>query len=290
MNIKHVYGPQSISTIMGKMNIRGEWACLNGQKVRAEEVEFGEDGTIIYEVVRFEQGVPLFLEDHYQRLNNSAQKLGFQLQLEYGELKTHLLCLLAQNQFLQGNTLIRVNLDQPTATYLCHFIPHTYPVAFDYSYGVCLGLLHAERPNPEAKVLNLNVREQANQLIRDGQYFEVLLVDKEGQITEGSRSNFLLFKGNEIFTSSPEKILTGVTLKKIFEICDREAIKVNTGCVSENRLGEFDAACITGTSPRILPVSTIGMIGYDVKQTTLQRLMKLYDDEIEQYIHQKQTE
>jgi len=238
---------------------------------------------VVYEVVRLDEGVPLFIEDHFSRFCNSAQKMGYSLAIQLYELKEQLKELASKNNFIEGNVLLKIKLQPSVQNTLWHFIPHVYPDKEGYQNGVSLKLFHAERPNPEAKVLNLSVRQQANRLIEESGCYEVLLVDREGQITEGSRSNFMLFKGNEVYTAPGDKILSGITLKKVIDICGRKGIILHRICARETELGQFDAACLTGTSPKVLPVSTIENITFATDQPVMRTLMELYDLEVEQY-------
>ena len=45
-----------------------------------------------------------------------------------------------------------------------------------------------------------------------------------------------------------------------------------------SQIGSFDAAFISGTSPKVLPIADFGGVAMDTKQPTLRRIMALYDD------------
>ena len=58
--------------------------------------------------------------------------------------------------------------------------------------------------------------------------------------------------------------------------------------IPREKLCDFDAAFISGTSPKVLPISFVldgeRRIEYDVNDETLRRVMALYDSEIEEYL------
>ncbi len=268
---------------MAKTTFRGDWAIQDTRLIPVSEVDFYEEGTVVYEVLRLDEGIPLFIEDHFSRFCNSAEKMGYSLQISLSELKHQLEKLASKNGFIEGNVFLKIKLHPTVQNTLWHFIPHVYPGQDQYQKGVSLKLLHAERPNPEAKVLNLSVRQQANHIIEESGCYEVLLVDREGFITEGSRSNFMLFKGNEVYTAPGDKILSGITLKKVINICEQNGIILHRIGAREAELEQFDAACLTGTSPKVLPVSSIENYPFAADHPLMRKLIQLYDLEVEQY-------
>jgi len=166
---------------------------------------------------------------------------------------------------------------------LLFFIPHSYPTPEQYRDGVSVGFLQAERNNPEAKV-EQSVREKANQLLHNGELYEVLLVDHEGYITEGSKSNMVFVKGGALYTCPLEKVLTGITLKKVIELAAVENIPVIYEAVPLSAIASYDALFITGTSPKILPVAKAGEVTFDVNNPLVNKLKALYDQLIDNEI------
>ena len=60
--------------------------------------------------------------------------------------------------------------------------------------------------------------------------------------------------------------------------------------VSAAEISQFDAAFLTGTSPKVLPVNSIGNKLFDTQLGALQKLMNSYDDRIETYIKKAKAE
>jgi branched-chain amino acid aminotransferase len=106
----------------------------------------------------------------------------------------------------------------------------------------------------------------------------VLLVDRNGQITEGSRSNVFFIKDGEVFTAPADKVLLGVTRSKIIEIIKGMGVRLHEEAVSAGDIGSFDAAFISGTSPKVLPIASTGSTEFDVNDPILRKVMEKYDE------------
>jgi len=150
--------------------------------------------------------------------------------------------------------------------------------------GVKVGLLNAVRPIPHAKVQNPGLRDRANRKISEKGFFEVLLVDSEGHITEGSRSNVFFIKNETLYSSPVEDILEGITRIKVMQLCQNAGIKVVESAIDSTTLDQFQAAFLTGTSPMILPICAIDNIIYKTDLPLLIKLRELYNQLIENYL------
>ena len=54
-------------------------------------------------------------------------------------------------------------------------------------------------------------------------------------------------------------------------------VDIHYESVSASDLASFDSAFISGTSPKVMPVASIGEIKYDVNDRILRKLMERYD-------------
>ncbi len=236
----------------------------------------------IYEVLRVIDGVPLFLEDHLERFFHSSKLSGNALDFSIPEITDFLVSLIQKNKIFTGNILIscKKNLE-------AFFIKHVYPKDSLYEEGVVCGILKAERNNPNAKVLHTSVRHRADQILAEKKYYEVILLDHLGKITEGSRSNVFFVKGKEVITSPEGKVLLGITRQKTIQLARDLDFKVLEKEVSFTELKSFDAAFITGTSPKILPISKIDAFKFNPRNEVINQLIESYDKMISAYILQR---
>lgn len=230
----------------------------------------------IYEVLRVIDGQPLFWEEHLERLFDSADLASLKLVLTKKEIFSVLLRLIEVNGRQNGNLLISYKTNLKS-----FYIPHSYPTKEDYVHGIKCGILHAERANPNAKVFQTSIREKANQILEKESLYEVILVDEKGLVREGSRSNLFFIRGNTLFTSKGSDVLLGITRQKTIEIATAQGIELSETDLHWSGIGEFEAAFITGTSPKILPVMRIGEQLYNTQHPVLISLMEGYEDMIQ---------
>jgi branched-chain amino acid aminotransferase len=114
--------------------------------------------------------------------------------------------------------------------------------------------------------------------------YEVLLVDRHGRITEGSRSNVFFVKGNRFYTAPASQVLGGVTRKKVLQCLHGLGFTVIVEAVSAIEIGSFEAVFLTGTSPGVLPVNYIDAVYFKTDNPSVRQLMAQYDLMIEAYL------
>jgi branched-chain amino acid aminotransferase len=239
----------------------------------------------IYEVVRVINSKVLFIEDHLNRFNNSTSLAEIQPIFNSTEILTWLKSLINKNELINGNIKFQYCLTKEgKVDFYAFIIPHTYPSEKEYEQGVAITLFEAERKNPNIKEENIGLREQINTYISEQKAYEALLIHSKGYITEGSKSNFFLIKENIIYTAPLNQVLEGITAKKILELCMEKGITVFQELIHVKTLKNYEAAFITGTSPKILPVKNIDSMDFNVKNLKLRKLMSDFDLFIEKYI------
>lgn len=241
----------------------------------------------VYEVIRIIDGIALFLEDHFARLITSVKIAGLHFEMEFYEFRQKIDDLIILNQNPTGNVKFVLSRIENEFQWSFSFIPHIYPDIDDFHQGVLTGLLFAERENPNAKIIQSTIRERANQMIADQKLYEALLVDRNGMITEGSRSNIFFVKGNRFYTAPASLVLVGVTRKKVFECLNELAFPIIEEAVLASEIGAFDAVFLTGTSPNVLPVSYIGAVQFPVNNFIVEQLMAKYNSMIDKYLNER---
>ena len=256
-----------------------KYFILNGELKSVKQFISGENEGGIYEVLRVVNGNPLFLEDHLERLFHSAQLAGKNIGYSESQISDFLMNLIEKNKATVGNILISCKLNLEA-----FFVAHVYPTDKMYTEGVVCGILKAERDNPNAKVLQTGLRKKADIIISEKGFFEVILVDHLGKITEGSRSNIFFVSENKIVTSPANRVLVGITRQKTIQMAGELDITVDEREVNFSELQSFDAAFITGTSPKILPILKIDAFKFNPQNQIVGQLMKKYDKLIEEYV------
>jgi branched-chain amino acid aminotransferase len=175
---------------------------------RQPELKTKHESVQLYEVIRIIEGIPLFLEDHLDRLYRSAQLTGMGHLPEPAAITGMIRNFTDTRKLNQGNIKLTFSYCDNINGPQCELdqIPHHYPTPEDYNSGVKVSLIYASRPLPGAKVQHHDIRDRANRAISSGNFFEVLLIDSEGNITEGSRSNVFFIKNNILFSPPGDNI------------------------------------------------------------------------------------
>lgn len=250
-----------------------------------------EKGTSIYEVIRIEQKIPLFLEDHLNRLFDSADLSRLQINESYCDIELLISELIRKNNISEGKIKLVIHFDQSNGMHekdlLIYFTPHYFPSDSEYANGVETGICHAIRSNPNAKILNTEARKRANNTIVEEKLFEVLLMNDNGFITEGSRSNVFFIRKNMVITPRQKDVLNGITRRNILKLCKDHKIEIIEEDIYLKDIVKMDAAFLSGTSLKVLPINLLGENRFDVKNNILQQIMKLYNKATEDYISSK---
>lgn len=256
----------------------GNRFIINGELETSENFDTSlvYEGESVYEVIRLVKGNPEFFFDHMERLSSSVHLQHKKMLADKDTLKSDIINLVRSNKKKDLNLKIVFNYNRESQNYLVYFIEPIYPSDIQYSNGVKGILFYAERKDPESKVINHKLRSSIyHKLILDGAY-EALLVNEKGQITEGSRSNIFFLKNDTLVTAPDSMVLNGITRKNILLICAENNIKVSMACVKSDRISEYDAVFMTGTSPRVLPFKCIDDKNFKVKFPLIENLRKLY--------------
>lgn len=242
----------------------------------------------LYEIFRIEEGDPLFLEDHLKRLFSGAQKSKINLNISQEDIQEYITRYLKRENIIEGNFRLSFFFDVTNLEvkeFKGRFITPSYPDQALYHQGIECSLMHSERIHPETKIANTDLRQQADQQIQKKQVFEVILVNHQGRITEGSRSNVFFIKDKKLITAGDDCILPGIVRKKTLELAKELKIPTEYRCLDANdELPLMDGAFITGTSPRILPVRAIDHLKFDPNNEVSQLLMSKLKEKISNYI------
>lgn len=242
------------------------------------------EGVQVYEVIRVMDGVPLFFEDHALRLEESGRLSGYTSLARSEDILADILLLSQKNGVVNGNIKVVFRYNGEGNNYLLYFIEAIYPDKILYREGVDTILFRAERRNPAVKLFNYRLRSTVlDTLLAKGAY-EAFLVNRNGCITEGSRSNVFFVVDNQLVTAGDRDVLGGITRKKVVDICESEGIGIQYRCMESDRLLSAGAVFLTGTSPQVLPVRSIDEINFLVKNEITSTIVRQYSSMVKEYI------
>jgi len=274
--------------------IAKDFFLLNGKTLSSGE--FDPNTTTLYpsfyEVIRVINGVPLFFEEHIQRLVQSLNILNYVLPSDENTIKKQIHTLIEINKCYTYNVKIVVNqLSDENPNLFIYFITSNYPNNDQYEKGVNSILYEAERENPNAKVIATSFRDAVNTCMKSANAYEALLVNQKGEITEGSRSNIFFVKNNVFYTSPAKDVLGGITRSRVIQLCTQLGYEVKEQEIPVSFLDEIDGLFLTGTSPKVLPIASVDNHQYDSSNNSaILALQKAYDDLINSYIKKESME
>lgn len=239
-----------------------QYFIKNDEAYTAEEFQdiYVVEGKCIYEVLRIINGVPLFLKEHLIRLEKSLDLSGMKSPIELKTIKNYISRLISLNRVQNGNMKIVINKEN----IFIFSVKAYYPTETMYKTGVKTILYFGERSNPNAKVVDSLFREKVTKKIEENNAFEAILVNNNGYITEGSKSNIFMIKDNKVYTAPNDGILLGITREKIIKACEELNLIVEEKYISYEEIKSLDGIFISGTSPKVLPINeVVDMIKYD---------------------------
>lgn len=232
----------------------------------------------VYETIRVTAGIPYFLKQHLERLQESAQVIGLEHTFTQTFVEQAIQELIEKNTINTCNLKIlligRKSADEATLYMLC--LNPLFPDKKLYRDGVHCITVSYERLFPHAKTLNMLGSYLAYKKARAEDAYEALLVNRDGNITEGTRTNFYVIRGKTIISPPASHILPGVTqmaLQRTAAECGyayREQNLPIVRIVQEN-------AFITSTSSKILPIRSIDSHTLPEISTDLRDLMNHFD-------------
>lgn len=257
--------------IGNKYILNGKLKDVNNQ---SENIEV-KNSTVVYEVFTWENDDAVFFDEHYHRLLKSVAFKGLnnndvpskeQLALDVAQL-------VKANDFVKKNIrLDLVFISDNIKYYSLYFTQSIFPTSEQHKNGVKVGLCFGERNVPEAKIANSEIRKLANQKITDNNLFEILLVDSENKMTEGSRSNVFFVKGKTIYTPKTENVLNGITRQKVIELAEKNNIEIIEADIKLEDIANYDSAFLTSTSMIVLPIYNVEELKFSVENGIVEQL------------------
>lgn len=260
--------------------------------------EMGKDknskSKMVYEVIRLIDGVPLFFEDHYERMTHSfavAEGKPASGPTNRNSLISSKGLRKQINQLIEANNKRNCNVkfiaftgDSQYNT-VGYISKNSYPTAEMVSCGVPTKLYWIERENPNIKLVDLDYKEKINRIKSENGVYELLLVDRNRNLREGSVSNLFFVKDNVVYTAPAEKVLKGITRKYIMETCIDSGYPVKEEFTTVDELDEVEGVFISGTSPKVLPICSIGDREYSSAQhPVIVKIRDTYDRLLQEYI------
>jgi branched-chain amino acid aminotransferase len=236
-------------------------------------------GISIYEVLRVEGGIPVFLREHIERFFSSARLEKVTLDVSEKFIRQAIRNLISENRMARGNIKFLFSQDKTgERRFMAWVTPFFYPAEQHYRQGVVVGRMPGERENPNAKKSLPELRRKADELRKEKGWWEVIYVNRKGFVTEGSRSNVFFVREDRLETPEITLVLPGITRAKVLQLARDNGIRAIEKQIPLAALSSYDACFLTGTSPKLLPVKQWDGFSFSVDNAVMRLLMKKYDE------------
>ena len=230
--------------------------------------------SLVFEGLRVYNKKIFKLEDHIERLFNSARILDMKIPYSNQEIIEATKKLVSDQDIKdgyirpfawRGSEMMGVSA-QNTKINVAIAI-WDWPTYFDptlKSKGIKLNISKWQRPpqnsspwQSKAAGLYMICTLSKHQAEKDG-FTDSLMLDHEGNVAEATSANiFFKDKNNELHTPIPDSFLDGITRKTVIELAKSKNIKINERKISPDELSNFVGCFITGTAAEITPVGNI---------------------------------
>lgn len=240
------------------------------------------------------RGVIAFLDRHLKRLWDGAKTLDFDMGLTKEALTRRLYACLDANSAHEGVHIRlmvsrgvkstpyqdpRVTIGGPTIVIVPEF---KTPLADTATKGKRLFTVHVRRGYPDVQDQKLNSHSKLNCIMACIQATkagadEALMLDLHGFVATCNSTHFFIVKDGELWTSSGDYCLGGITRGVVLEIARANGVAAREKNFSLHDVYGAEEAFVTGTFAGVSPVAEIdGRTITNGRGLMVQRLQELY--------------
>lgn len=239
----------------------------------------------VYETIRVSGGKINFAGDHCQRLMESAAFIELDHPFTADFVKTSIAELVAKMEIETCNVKVLLigALTREGAKIFILALNPLFPDRKLYKHGAHCITVDLERKYPGAKTLNMLPSYLAYRKAKAAGAYDALLIDDDGCIREGTRTNFYGLRGTTIVSAPESDILQGVTRSNVLKVAGQNGFEVVEEKIKLSDVSQFDSVFITSTSTKIMPLSSINDLTWEVPSPALHDLMVAFDKFLADY-------
>lgn len=276
---------------------------INGELVpRAQAVVSVFDsgfilGDGIWEGLRVHGGAIPFLDQHLKRLWEGAKALDLDMGMSREDMAHRLMATLKANG-MSEHVHIRLMVSRgikstPYQDPAVTISPPTVVIIPEYkspdpalnNRGVRLYTVYVRRGYADVQDPRINSHSKLNcifgciQAAKAG-YDEALMLDPHGHVATCNSTHFFIVRDGEVWTSSGDYCLDGITRRNVINLCKDNGIPVFEKNFSVMQTYSAEEAFVTGTFAGLTPVFEIDgrQIGTGTRGPMVDRLQALYQE------------
>jgi branched-chain amino acid aminotransferase len=251
-------------------------------------------GDGVWEGLRVHQGRIAFLDQHLDRLWEGAKAIFMDIGVTRAELERRLYETIDANRMADGCHIRlivsrgiratpyqdpRVIVSPATIVIIAE---HKDPLPSTLERGIRLFTVHVRRGFPDVQDPKLNSLSKLNcitaciQATQAGAD-EALMLDPHGFVATCNSTHFFIVRGSEVWTSSGDYCLAGITRANVIRLCRENGIPVFERNFSLTDVYGASEAFVTGTFAGVAPVTEIdGRLISAGRGPMVERLQTLY--------------
>ena len=252
-------------------------------------------GDGVWEAFRVHNAKMVFVDDHLNRLWQSAKVIGIDIPFTRGDLIKDIQKTLEANQ-MKDNIHVRVMLTRgikktpsqdPRLTIsgpnVVIIAEHKEASKESKDKGISLFTSTYRRGSPDYLDPRLNCHSKLHEVqaliqAHEAGADEALMLDVHGFVATCNATNFFIVKDNEVWTSTTAYCMNGITRRKVIELCKANGITCQQKNFSLFDVYGADEAFVTGTFGGLTPVTKIDgkNIGDKTAGRITQEISRLY--------------
>ncbi len=256
-------------------------------------------GDGVWEGIRLHDGELVFLDLHLDRLFEGARTIDLDIGMTREELAEALRETVRRNGMETGVhlRLMVTRGDKKTPSQDPRLVvggPNVVIIAEHKvadpevkEHGISLFTSTVRRPPPDTLDQKLNCHSKLHEVIALIQALkagadEALMLDPDGAVATCNATNFFIVRRGEVWTSTGQYSLNGITRRMVIELCRANGIPVSERAFSLTDVYGADEAFVTGTFGGLTPVVRVDgrKIGDGERGETTARLTDLYKEAV----------
>jgi branched-chain amino acid aminotransferase len=258
-------------------------------------------GDGVWEGIRVHKGRMAFLKEHLDRLWEGAKAIAMDIGISREVMIARLEETIAANAMDACHIRLMVTRGVRSTPYqdprvvvspatIVIIAEHKEPHAEVIEKGISLFTVHVRRGDPAVQDPKLNSHSKLNCITACIQATEAganegLMLDPHGFVATCNSTHFFIVRKGEVWTSTGDYCLGGITRGNVIKICREEGIPVFEKNFSLTDVYGADEAFVTGTFAGVVPAHTIdGRKLTEGRGAMVERLQGLYKALVERDI------
>ena len=231
-------------------------------------------GDGVWEGIRLHESKLLFIDEHLDRLFNSAKGISLNIDLKKEGIISEIKKVLIKNN-MHDDVHIRLIISRgdkitPYQNPNANVGPINFVIIPEhkktnpniYKNGITIGRVKTIRPSEDILSTHYNTLSKLNCILASIEanklnYDEGIMNDPFGNISTCNSTNLFFIKNGQVLTSTGKFCLNGITRSKALLVCDKNGIFYKETDFIFEDIENCEEAFVTGTFAGIIPVSKI---------------------------------